>query len=178
MPLFDFAGSAVTRIFERFTSVVLILMLGQSRVLFAMSRDHLLPRPLAKVHPRYGTPYRITIATGVVVAVLAGFLPISVLADLVNIGTLFAFVVVALGVVILRRTRPDLPRAFRTPFVPAVPVLSVMASVWLMLHLPAATWRKSGRSGPQGGNCVEIAHLADGQVAIRNSRHPAGPALS
>lgn len=122
------------------TTVCMILLLGQSRVFFAMSRDGLLPRFFSTVHPRFGTPYRSTVLLGVVVAVVAGFTSIDVLAELVNIGTLFAFVVVALGVTILRRTRPDLPRAFRTPFVPAVPVLSVMASVWLMLNLPAETW--------------------------------------
>jgi APA family basic amino acid/polyamine antiporter len=122
------------------TSVVLILMLGQSRVLFAMSRDHLLPPSIGKVHPRYGTPYRITIGTGVVVAILAGFLPISTLAELVNIGTLFAFILVSIAVIILRRTRPDLPRAFRVPLVPALPIVSALACLWLMLNLPAETW--------------------------------------
>ncbi|MGW5816071.1 amino acid permease C-terminal domain-containing protein, partial [Streptomyces noursei] len=85
-------------------------------------------------------PHRSTIVLGTVVAVVAGFTSIDVLAELVNIGTLFAFVVVALGVVLLRRSRPDLPRAFRTPFVPFVPLLSVLASLWLMLNLPAETW--------------------------------------
>ncbi|MEU4209276.1 amino acid permease [Streptomyces sp. NPDC026206] len=122
------------------TSVCMILLLGQSRVFFAMSRDGLLPRFFSTVHPRFGTPYRSTILLGLVVAVVAGFTSIDVLAELVNIGTLFAFVVVAIGVVLLRRARPDLPRAFRTPFVPTVPVLSVLASLWLMLNLPAETW--------------------------------------
>ncbi|SFK84684.1 amino acid permease [Geodermatophilus ruber] len=122
------------------TSVVMILMLGQSRVLFAMSRDHLLPRPLAKVHPRYGTPYRITIATGVLVAILAGVVPLTELAELVNIGTLFAFFLVSLGVIVLRRTRPDLPRAFRVPFVPVLPIVSALACLWLMANLPTETW--------------------------------------
>ncbi|MFF2652173.1 amino acid permease [Streptomyces sp. NPDC058045] len=122
------------------TSVCMILLLGQTRVFFAMSRDGLLPRVFSKVHPSFRTPYRSTVLLGVVVAVVAGFTSIDVLAELVNIGTLFAFVVVALGVVILRRRRPDLPRAFRTPLVPLVPVLSVMASFWLMLNLPAETW--------------------------------------
>ncbi|MFI9201852.1 amino acid permease [Streptomyces sp. NPDC053048] len=122
------------------TSVCMILLLGQSRVFFAMSRDGLLPRFFSIVHPRFGTPYRSTILLGVAVAIVAGFTSIDVLAELVNIGTLFAFVVVALGVVILRRTRPDLPRAFRTPFVPVVPALSILASLWLMLNLPTETW--------------------------------------
>jgi APA family basic amino acid/polyamine antiporter len=118
----------------------MILMLGQSRVLFAMSRDHLLPPPLGAVHPRWGTPYKITIITGIVVAVLAGFIPLGTLAELVNIGTLFAFVLVSIGVIVLRRTRPDLPRSFRVPLVPVLPILSALASFYLMLNLPAETW--------------------------------------
>lgn len=122
------------------TTVCLILLLGQTRVFFAMSRDGLLPRVFSKVHPRYATPYRSTVLLGVVIAVVAGFTSISQLAALVNIGTLFAFVVVALGVIVLRRTRPDLPRAFRAPWVPVLPIASVAASLWLMLNLPAETW--------------------------------------
>ncbi|GAA4514570.1 amino acid permease [Actinoallomurus oryzae] len=122
------------------TTVVLILMLGQSRVFFAMSRDGLLPPWLGKVHPRYGTPYRITIVIGVVVALIAGLVPLSALAELVNIGTLFAFVVVAIGVVILRRTHPDLPRSFRVPASPVLPFLAVVACGYLMLNLPVETW--------------------------------------
>ncbi|WP_181793604.1 amino acid permease [Streptomyces sp. WELS2] len=122
------------------TTVCMILLLGQSRVFFAMSRDGLLPRFFSQTHPRFRTPYRSTILLGVVIAVVAGFTSLSELAELVNIGTLFAFAVVALSVIILRRTRPDLPRAFRTPLVPLVPVLSVLASLWLMLNLPAETW--------------------------------------
>jgi APA family basic amino acid/polyamine antiporter len=122
------------------TSVVMILMLGQSRVLFAMSRDRLLPPGLAAVHPRYGTPYKITLITGAVVALLAGFVPLGTLAELVNIGTLFAFVLVSIGVIVLRRTRPDLPRAFRVPLVPFLPIVSALACVYLMLNLPGETW--------------------------------------
>ncbi|MFG2301306.1 amino acid permease [Actinacidiphila glaucinigra] len=122
------------------TTVCMILLLGQSRVFFAMSRDGLLPRFFSQVHPTRGTPYRSTILLGGIVAIVAGFTTIEELAELVNIGTLFAFVVVAVGVVVLRRTRPDLPRAFRTPFVPWLPAVSVLATLWLMLNLPAETW--------------------------------------
>ncbi|WP_214107539.1 amino acid permease [Acrocarpospora catenulata] len=122
------------------TTVILILMLGQSRVFFAMSRDGLLPRSLAVVSPRYATPARITLIIGVVTAILAGFIPLRALAEMVNIGTLFAFVVVSIGVVILRRTRPDLPRSFRTPLVPWLPVASVLACLYLMLNLAVETW--------------------------------------
>jgi basic amino acid/polyamine antiporter, APA family len=126
------------------TTVCLILLMGQTRVFFAMSRDGLLPKTFSKVHPRFGTPYRSTILLGVIVAVIAGFTSIDELAELVNIGTLFAFVVVAIGVVILRKERPDLPRSFRTPLVPLIPALSVLASLWLMLNLPAETWIRFG----------------------------------
>jgi APA family basic amino acid/polyamine antiporter len=122
------------------TTVVLILLLGQSRVFFAMSRDGLLPSWLAAVHPRFGTPYRSTIIMGLIVALMAGLIPLAALAELVNIGTLFAFVLVSVGVVILRRTRPDLQRSFRTPWVPVIPALSVLSCVFVMLNLPVETW--------------------------------------
>lgn len=126
------------------TSVCMILLLGQTRVFFAMSRDGLLPRTFSHVHPKFGTPYRSTVLLGAVVAAVAGFTSIDELASLVNIGTLFAFVVVAAGVVLLRRQRPDLPRSFRTPLVPFVPLASILASLWLMLNLPAETWVRFG----------------------------------
>ncbi|MGW0806360.1 amino acid permease [Nonomuraea sp. NPDC002799] len=122
------------------TTVVLVLMLGQTRVLFAMCRDGLLPRGLATVHPRFGTPARLTVIVGVVTMVLAGFVSFGELAELVNIGTLFAFMIVSIGVIVLRRTRPDLPRGFRAPLVPVLPILSVLACLYLMLNLPTLTW--------------------------------------
>jgi basic amino acid/polyamine antiporter, APA family len=126
------------------TTVILVLLLGQSRVLFAMARDGLLPTRLAKVHPRFGTPWLITVVTSAAVAVLAGFVPLSKLSELVSIGTLFAFVVVCAGVIILRRSRPDLPRSFRTPLVPWLPILAILACAWLMLNLPLDTWLRFG----------------------------------
>ncbi|MGW5656050.1 amino acid permease [Streptomyces humi] len=122
------------------TTVCMILLLGQSRVFFAMSRDGLLPRFFSHTHPKFRTPYRPTILLGVVIAIVAGFTSLSELAELVNIGTLFAFIVVAISVIILRNTRPDLERSFRTPWVPVLPIVSVLASLWLMLNLPAETW--------------------------------------
>jgi APA family basic amino acid/polyamine antiporter len=122
------------------TTVILVLMLGQSRVLFAMSRDGLLPIGLAKVHPTFGTPYRITLITAGFVAALAGFVDLTKLSEMVSIGTLFAFVLVSAGVIILRRTRPDLKRSFRAPGVPWLPALAILACVWLMLNLPVETW--------------------------------------
>jgi len=120
--------------------VILMLLMGQSRVFFAMSRDRLLPPVFSVVSKRSGVPYRTSIVTGIAVAVLTFVFPLKTLAELVNIGTLFAFVLVAIGVIILRRTRPDLERPFRTPLMPVVPVLSVLASVWLMLNLQSSPW--------------------------------------
>ncbi|MHC5260737.1 amino acid permease [Streptomyces sp. UC4497] len=122
------------------TTVCMILLLGQSRVFFAMSRDGLLPPVFSAVHPKFRTPYRSTIILGLLTALVAGFISLEELSKLVNIGTLFAFVVVALGVLILRRTRPDLPRAFKAPWVPVLPIASVACSVWLMLNLSVETW--------------------------------------
>ncbi|MDF0530365.1 amino acid permease [Tsukamurella sp. 8F] len=121
------------------TTVVMVLLMGQHRALFAMSRDGLLPRSLAKTSDR-GVPVRITVIVGIVVAVFAALVPLDELAKLINIGTLFAFVLVSIGVVVLRRKRPDLPRGFRTPLVPLVPILAVVACVWLMINLTLETW--------------------------------------
>jgi len=121
------------------TTVVMVMMLGPTRVLFAMSRDGLVSRRLATTN-RKGVPVRITLVVGGVVAVLAAVFPMGVLEEMVNIGTLFAFVLVCLGVLVLRRTRPDLPRGFRVPLVPLVPIVAVLACGWLMLNLSVETW--------------------------------------
>ncbi|MEA2194876.1 MAG: basic amino acid/polyamine antiporter, family [Solirubrobacteraceae bacterium] len=119
---------------------VMLLMLGQSRVAFAMSRDRLLPERLGRTHERYGTPHKITLITMVVVAAMAGFVPLSTLAELVNIGTLFAFMLVAAGVLYLRSAEPERERPFRTPGAPAVPVLAILGCIYLAVTLPTATW--------------------------------------
>jgi APA family basic amino acid/polyamine antiporter len=121
-------------------SVVLVMLLGQSRVFYSMSRDGLIGPWAGKVHPRYRTPYLSTIWVGFIVAIISATFPIQILGELVNIGTLLAFVLVCLGVWILRRTRPDLDRPFRTPLVPLVPILGVLACFGLMATLPGDTW--------------------------------------
>ncbi|MEE2057837.1 amino acid permease [Rhodococcus artemisiae] len=121
------------------TTVVMVMMLGQTRVLFAMSRDGLVTRKLARTNHK-GVPVRITLIVGGVVAALAAVFPMGVLEEMVNIGTLFAFVLVCVGVMVLRRTRPDLPRGFRVPLMPWVPILAVIACGWLMLNLSVETW--------------------------------------
>lgn len=122
------------------TTVVLTLMIGATRIIFAMSRDGLLPQRLAKVHPTRRTPWVISIVVTVIVAVVAGLTPIGVLEEMVNIGTLSAFVLVSVGVVVLRRTRPDLKRGFRVPGNPVLPLLSALICVYLMLNLTVETW--------------------------------------
>ncbi|MCC2032211.1 amino acid permease [Microbacterium allomyrinae] len=122
------------------TTVVLTLLIGATRIIFAMSRDALLPIGLAKVHPRFRTPWLISLVVTVIVAVVAGFTPIGLLEEMVNIGTLSAFVMVSIGVIVLRRRRPDLPRTFRVPFNPWLPGLSAAICVYLMLNLTVETW--------------------------------------
>jgi APA family basic amino acid/polyamine antiporter len=122
------------------TSVILVLLLGQPRIFFTMSKDGLLPPAFSKLHPRFKTPHKTTIVTGVVVATVAALFPIGVLGELVSIGTLSAFVIVCAGVLVLRRRGPDLPRPFRTPFVPAVPILGIVSCLALMASLPLDTW--------------------------------------
>ncbi len=126
------------------TSVLLVFQLGQARIFMSMARDGLLPPWAARVHPKYKTPHITTIITGVFVAVSAAFAPIGWVLELTNIGTLFAFVLVALGIVVLRRREPDRPRPFRTPWVPVLPLVSAAFCVYLMVNLPLLTWLRFG----------------------------------
>jgi basic amino acid/polyamine antiporter, APA family len=122
------------------TSVLLVFQLGQPRIFFSMARDGLLPAWAARVHPKYRTPHVTTIMTGLFVATFAGLANIDEIVQLTNIGTLFAFILVAVGILILRRTDPDRPRPFRTPLVPWVPLAAVVSCAYLMLQLPRDTW--------------------------------------
>jgi basic amino acid/polyamine antiporter, APA family len=124
------------------TSTMVVQVMAQPRIFMAMSRDGLLPAWMSRVHPRFGTPHLTTIATGTVVALAAGLTPIDVLGHMVSIGTLFAFVVASIGVLVLRRTHPELPRPFKAPGSPFVPALSAVVSLALMLSLPAQTWTR------------------------------------
>ena len=121
-------------------SSILVGQYGQSRILFAMSRDRLLPSVFSRVSPRFETPHFSTWIAGFVVAIPAGVWDIGTFADLTNIGTLFAFVVVSAGVILLRRAQPDHKRAFRVPWVPFLPLLSIVCCLLLMLSLPLETW--------------------------------------
>lgn len=122
------------------TSVLLVMMMGQPRIFFSMSRDRLFPESISKVHPRFRTPYRTTIITGVAVGLVALLIPIGTAAELANIGTLFAFAIVSASVLVLRKTNPDIRRSFRVPFVFIVSPLGVIFSLYLMYSLPVLTW--------------------------------------
>jgi APA family basic amino acid/polyamine antiporter len=123
-------------------STMLVQLIGQTRIFYSMSRDGLLPPMFSRVHPRFRTPHVSTIGTGVVVALVAGLTPITVLNQLVSIGTLLAFVLVSVGVIVLRRTDPGASRPFRTPWVPAVPAAAALLCLIQMAGLPAATWSR------------------------------------
>jgi basic amino acid/polyamine antiporter, APA family len=130
------AGGAVISIF----SVTLVTMYGQTRILFAIGRDGLLPAAFARVNPRTMTPVFNTVVVAIAVALLAGFVPLDKLADMVSIGTLTAFIVVSLGVIILRKREPDLPRGFMVPFFPVTPILAIVACGYILFSLHWYTW--------------------------------------
>lgn len=122
------------------TTVLLVMLYGQTRLFFAISRDGLLPKVLSSVHPKTKTPVIGSWITGVLVSIFAGLVPLNKLADLTNIGTLFAFITVSIGIVVLRKTQPNLPRSFKVPLVPWVPLLSVIFCGYLIFNLPKSTW--------------------------------------
>ena len=123
-------------------STMLVQLLGQTRIFYSMSRDGLLPPLFGRVHPRFRTPHVSTLVTGVIVAIAAGLLPLTTLSQLVSMGTLLAFTLVCVGIIILRKTAPDLERPFRTPGMPWVPILGATVCIVQMLVLPVATWAR------------------------------------
>jgi len=124
------------------SSTMLVMLLGQPRIFYSMSRDGLLPPLFSAIHPKFKTPYITTMMTGVVVALVAGLFPIATLTQLTAMGTLLAFVMVSMGILVLRRTDPDLPRPFRTPWMPWVPILGALICLAQMLGLPWRTWER------------------------------------
>ena len=130
----------VVGIIAGYSSVILVMLLGQSRVFFSMSRDGLLPRVFSDVHPKFRTPWHCNLIFMIFVSLLSGFLPISKLGHMTSIGTLLAFVIVCIGLMVMRHTRPDLPRPYRTPLVPLVPVLGIVVCLAMMASLNVETW--------------------------------------
>jgi APA family basic amino acid/polyamine antiporter len=122
------------------SSVILVMIMAQPRIFYAMSRDGLLPPLFKKIHPKFRTPHITTILTGVAVALTVGFFPIGVLGHMVSIGTLLAFAIVSLGVLVLRYKEPDIDRPFKTPGMPVVPILGAISCFYLMYRLPPETW--------------------------------------
>lgn len=136
-----FAGSVMALgAIVAITSVLLVIMYGQTRIFFAMCRDGLMPKSLAKIHPRFGTPAALTVLFGVFIAILAAIVPLGEIVKLVNIGTLFAFVIVNIGVIVLRKTRPEMHRPFKVPFSPVFPLIGIAFCLYLMSGLPLTTW--------------------------------------
>ncbi len=145
-------GTAIGSIFTAFpliikigavlglSSTMVVMLMGQPRVFYSMAKDGLLPEWAATIHPKFRIPYITTLITGGIVALIAGFVNIGVLGELVSIGTLFAFVIVAIGVIVLRHNQPDPKRGFKVPFSPFIPLLSVVTSLYLMYALPLDTW--------------------------------------
>ncbi len=130
----------IVAILAGYTSVILVMLMGQSRVFYSMSRDGLLPKFFGEVHPKFRTPWKTNIFFLFFVSLFAGFVPISDLGHMVSIGTLLAFVLVSIGVLVMRKTQPNAPRGFRTPWVPFVPIMGVLVCVGLMLSLPGESW--------------------------------------
>ncbi len=122
------------------TSVILVMLLGQSRVFRAMSADRLLPKFFSDIHPVWRTPWRSNLLFMVFVSIFSGFIPIEILGEMTSIGTLLAFIIVCVGVIVLRSTRPDLPRPFRTPWVPVIPILGILVCLAMMVFLEQGTW--------------------------------------
>ncbi len=141
MPGYQWLGKLVTiAILAGFSSVILVMLLGQSRVFYSMSRDGLLPKVFSKVHPKFKTPYKANLIILVLVGLFAAFVPGDIVGDMTSIGTLFAFILVCAAVIILRKTEPDLPRQFKTPWVPVVPILGIIVCAAMILGLGWTNW--------------------------------------
>lgn len=145
MPGYEWLGKLVTvAILAGFTSVILVMLLGQSRVFYSMSRDGLMPPVFSKLHPKFQTPYRANLIIMILVGLFAAFVPGDIVGDMTSIGTLFAFILVCLAVIILRKKEPDMPRKFKTPLVPLVPILGILVCLAMIFGLGWTNWLRLG----------------------------------
>ena len=141
MPGYQWLGTLVTiAILGGFSSVILVMLLGQSRVFYSMSKDGLMPKMFADLHPKYKTPYKASLMILVLVALFAGFVPGDIVGDMTSIGTLFAFILVCIAVLILRKTEPNMVREFKTPWVPFVPIMGILTCGWMIAGLHWSNW--------------------------------------
>ncbi len=141
VPAYPWLNKAIIiAILAGYASVIMVMLMGQSRVFYSMSKDGLLPKIFSNVHPKFGTPAKSNLLFMVFVSLFAAFVPATVVGEMTSIGTLLAFVLVCAGVIVLRKTHPELPRAFKTPLVPLVPILGILACVAMMISLPGDTW--------------------------------------
>jgi APA family basic amino acid/polyamine antiporter len=132
--------SIIVAILAGYTSVILVMLMGQSRIFYTMAKDGLIPKTFSAVHKKFQTPYKSNILFAVFVSLFAAFVPVRVVGEMVSIGTLFAFVLVCIGVMVMRKSDPATPRPFRTPWVPFVPVAGIIICVLMMVSLPLDTW--------------------------------------
>lgn len=141
VPAYPWLNKAIIiAILAGYSSVIMVMLMGQSRVFFSMSKDGLLPKVFSSVHPKFKTPSKSNLLFMLFVSLFAAFVPARVVGEMTSIGTLLAFVLVCVGVIVLRKKQPDLPRAFKTPFVPLIPILGVAACMFMMFFLPLDTW--------------------------------------
>jgi APA family basic amino acid/polyamine antiporter len=166
----------VVGIIAGYTSVILVMLLGQSRVFYSMSRDGLLPSVFSEIHPKWQTPYRCNLIFMVLVSLMSGLTPISALGNMTSIGTLLAFVIVCIGIIVMRKTNPNAHRPYRTPFVPVIPILGVLVCLSMMVSLDVMTWYRLVIWLAIGlciyfGYSRSHSHLSRGELAGTTTRH-------
>jgi APA family basic amino acid/polyamine antiporter len=136
------AKAVTVAILAGFSSVILVMLMGQSRVFYSMGKDGLLPKIFSDVHPKFKTPYKANLILLVFVGAIAALIPIDIVGEMTSIGTLFAFILVCIGVIVLRKTNPDLPRGFRTPLMPFVPIMGIISCGLMMAGLDWTNWMR------------------------------------
>ena len=141
MPGYSWLGTSITiAILAGFSSVILVMLMGQTRVFYSMSKDGLMPKMFSDLHPKFKTPYKANLVILVIVGLFAAFIPGDIVGDMTSIGTLFAFILVCISVIVLRKTEPDMKREFKTPFVPFVPILGIVVCLAMIYGLGWTNW--------------------------------------